>query len=69
MDRYFRVEGKLVFHYSCVIPAKNENNACFMAAEHAKGWFNMDDAEIEGEEVDYLGDFGSLEEAKQYGGR
>ena len=66
MDRYFSVEGKLVFHYSYVIPAKNENDACFMAAEHAKGWFNMDDAEIEGEEVDYIGDFGSLEEAKQY---
>ena len=69
MERYFRVNGKLVFPYSCVIPAKNENNAGFMAAEHAKGWFSMDDAEIEGEEVDYLGDFGSLEEAKQYGGR
>ena len=69
MERYFRVEGKLVLPYSFVIPAKNENNARFMAAEHAKGWFNIDDAEIEGEEVDYLGDFGSLEEAKQYGGR
>ena len=65
----FQREWEAGFPYSYVIPAKNEKNACFMAAEHAKGWFNMDDAEIEGEEVYYIGDFGSLEEAKQYGRR
>lgn len=69
MDRYFRVEGKLVFPYSYTVPAEDEDDACEEAKTQAQMDFDFDEAKVEEEEVDYLGTFHSAMEAKQYGGR
>lgn len=69
MDRYFRVEGKLVFPYSYTIPAEDEDDACKEAKMQARMDFDPFDAEVEGEEVDCLGTFHSDREAVTYGGR
>lgn len=69
MDRYFRVEGKLVFPYSYTVPAEDEENACEDAKEQAMMDFDFDNTKVEDEEVDYLGNFHSAREARQYEGR